>query len=106
VYIGRIEGIFCLEWLRTKLSSSVIRLNRLRAYFALSCVWSYILVFDIVYLTTYRPQDFYITVKVLSKYLVRQMITARECSTIRITKSKCAVRQTMFPKRGKILTTC
>ena len=105
VYIGRIEGIFRLEWLRTKLSSSAIRLNKLRAYFVLSCVWSYILIFDKVYLTTYRLQGFYINVKALFKYIVRRMITARECSIIKTTKSKCAVGQTMFPERDKILIT-
>lgn len=104
VYIGRIEGIFCLEWLRTKLPNSVIRWHKLRAYFALSCVRSYTFLSDIVYLITYRPQGFYLIVKTLFKYPVRRMITAGECSIKKTTNNICVLKYSMYPQRDMVLT--
>jgi hypothetical protein len=105
VYIGRIENFFHLEWPRTRLSSNVLRPQRLRAYGTLSSVWSCITVIDIFLPTTHRLRVPCSTASELLNYLVRRMITAGDCSNKKANGSECTLGSKMFPQRDKTLST-
>jgi len=105
VYIGRIENFFYLEWPRTRLSSNVLRPQRLRAYGTLSSVWSCITVSDIFLPTTQRPRASCSTASGLLNYLVRRIITARDCPNKKANGSECTLGSKMFPQRDKTLST-